>query len=652
MRLEVTVRKFLVILAVGVLVGCASAARSEAPVSDAASSSEPPAEALAAVAQAQFHLEQGDIEQGVKLFRKAVKLDPHSSVLAEEFGMAMARIGLTDDAVTQLERASSLSPSGEATLGLLLAQAAQTPNDLEKAIGHLEKGVDAQPEGPHARLVLARALIRMGRGEQAWKALQPMMEAHGHDPRVELLAGQALHEAGRLDEAITYLKRAQASPETQQPATLELVETLASARRYKEAADLLGAFLKTQGPTLAGMGRYATLLARAGEKDKALQVVDQVLEKDPNFRDAVLLKALLEASDGKLEQAERLYRKALALEPKDPDAALGLARVLMDLRRLPEARSLLDGLWAQLGPSGPAHDESAATTIAQEGATLELVDQNAGAAKVWLDRLPAGKLDRRTVALWGEYFRQRKAFAEGLRWLGSAEVVDDAGARTLRESLIGEFRLMTGDEAGAARVLDPLLAGDQDAVLSGIGALQRAKRYQQAVDATRAAIARLKASPDLRFALGASLERAGHWDEAAKEFRALIAAKPDDAAALNYLGYMLADRNVQLQDALAMVQRAVNLEPNTGAYLDSLGWVYFRLGELDRAEKYLTEAVRLDPHDAAVHEHLGDLYRSQERNAKAAEAYRQALTMNMEEEGQRQRIEGKLAALKGDAKAP
>ncbi len=209
---------------------------------------------------------------------------------------------------------------------------------------------------------------------------------------------------------------------------------------------------------------------------------------------------------------------------------------------------------------------------------------------------------------------------------------------------------MTGDDAGAAKVLDPLLAGDEDRALMAIGALQRAKRFDQAAAAARTALARLGASPDLHFALAASLERAGRWDEAVKEFRALIQEAPDNAAALNYLGYMLADHDVQLEDALSLVRKAVDVEPNSGAYLDSLGWVYFRMGELDRAEKYLTEGAQLEPHDATVHEHLGDLYRSRGQGARAVEAYRQALTMEVEDDAQRQRIEEKLAALGGHAK--
>jgi tetratricopeptide (TPR) repeat protein len=112
---------------------------------------------------------------------------------------------------------------------------------------------------------------------------------------------------------------------------------------------------------------------------------------------------------------------------------------------------------------------------------------------------------------------------------------------------------------------------------------------------------------------------------------------------------MFADKGVHLEEARDMLIKAVKAEPTSGAFQDSLGWVYFRLGEIDRAEKYLTEAVRLEPFDATVQEHVGDLLRARGDKIKAAAAYRQALANNPEEDGQKERIEKKLAEVAGAA---
>jgi tetratricopeptide (TPR) repeat protein len=87
---------------------------------------------------------------------------------------------------------------------------------------------------------------------------------------------------------------------------------------------------------------------------------------------------------------------------------------------------------------------------------------------------------------------------------------------------------------------------------------------------------------------------------------------------LNYLGYMLADKGVRLNEALKLIRKAVDQEPMNGAYLDSLGWAYFKLGEYELAEENLRRAVERDQTDPTVHEHLGDLYEKTGRIRLAA----------------------------------
>jgi tetratricopeptide (TPR) repeat protein len=113
---------------------------------------------------------------------------------------------------------------------------------------------------------------------------------------------------------------------------------------------------------------------------------------------------------------------------------------------------------------------------------------------------------------------------------------------------------------------------------------------------------------NVHFLRGAMYERQKKYDQAEEEFRKSLKVNPESAAALNYLGYMLADRNVRLPEALELIQKAVNLEPNNGAYMDSLGWVYFRMNRLDDAVAQLRGALERGSRDPTVHDHLGDVY--------------------------------------------
>src|SRR3982750_4241164 len=107
---------------------------------------------------------------------------------------------------------------------------------------------------------------------------------------------------------------------------------------------------------------------------------------------------------------------------------------------------------------------------------------------------------------------------------------------------------------------------------------------------------------------GALYERLKKFDFSEAEFRKVLHINPENAGAMNYLGYMLADRSVRLDEAYQLIKKAIDQDPNNGAYLDSLGWVYFRQGKLTEAEGVLVRALDRIGTDPTVHDHLGDVY--------------------------------------------
>lgn len=627
-----------------VLAGCVSTQAPQAPGNQAAvgrahAAGEDP---LTLVAQGQLRLEAGEIAEGLKLLRQAYELDPGSAELGEELGLALMEVGVADDALKTLHALPSRSPAGEAALGILLAQAATSREDNAAAVEHLEKGVDAIPAGPQARLLLAQALIRLERGQDAMVQVKRLLEDRPNDPRLHLLAGQAMRLTGKPADAAAEFRLALDSPETRTRATLELIDALSASGQFKEAAELMGKFLREGGATLGAMTRWAALLARSGERSRAVEVLDEVLSKDPNFREGLLLKALFEIGDNRLESAEQLYRRAIALDPKDPDTRMGLARLLLDLRRLDEARELFQEVWDLVSGTSEAPRE-ALSDLARDRAALELLARRPEDARVWLDRIDEPAVGRRSLALWSEYFRSRKAWAEGLTWIGAAKLEDEPDLQRQRKSVQAEFLLAMDDPGSAEAAIGTLKNGDEDDILAALAVYQRRKLYDRVIPIAQDALQRFPESREIRFDLASALERAGQWDRSVEEFRKLLAREPEDAAVLNYLGYMFADRNQNLDEARTMLLKAVEQDPTSGAFLDSLGWVYFRLGDLDLAEKYLVQAVGLEAFDATLHEHLGDLWTARKQPARAAEAYRRALGLELEEAGQKERLERKLA---------
>jgi len=127
------------------------------------------------------------------------------------------------------------------------------------------------------------------------------------------------------------------------------------------------------------------------------------------------------------------------------------------------------------------------------------------------------------------------------------------------------------------------------------------------------------------FLRGSTFEREKKYDEAEAEFKKVLAANPQNAATLNYLGYMNADRDLRLEESLNYIKQAVSLDPTNGAYLDSLGWAYFKLGKYDLAEESLSKAALRMGSDPTVQDHLGDLYQKTGRLKLAAAHWERAV---------------------------
>jgi len=160
----------------------------------------------------------------------------------------------------------------------------------------------------------------------------------------------------------------------------------------------------------------------------------------------------------------------------------------------------------------------------------------------------------------------------------------------------------------------------------------------------KAEVGRYPVDLGVLFQYGAMLDRQSLHAEAEKAFRQVLARNPDHGPALNYLGYTLVERGGRLDEAVTLLKRAVALDPYNGAYLDSLGWAYFKLNQLDLAEPNLRTAAEQLPRDSVVQDHWGDLLAKRGRYADAVEAWRRALAGDGEQI-ERAKIERKI----GDA---
>jgi len=140
------------------------------------------------------------------------------------------------------------------------------------------------------------------------------------------------------------------------------------------------------------------------------------------------------------------------------------------------------------------------------------------------------------------------------------------------------------------------------------------------------------------------LDKTGMEEQAMSKMAKVLELQPDHAEALNFIGYTWADKNIRLEEAREYIEKAAAQKPDNGYIIDSLGWVYFRLGDYQRAAKELQRALELEPEDPHIHDHLGDAYRALGKPAKALEQYKRALQM-FEEDKKKTLVKEKIDAL-------
>jgi tetratricopeptide (TPR) repeat protein len=224
----------------------------------------------------------------------------------------------------------------------------------------------------------------------------------------------------------------------------------------------------------------------------------------------------------------------------------------------------------------------------------------------------------------------------GDRRLDSAEahltrLVTDFGDDALARLVLGRIALDLGDSVKAeAQYLQSLSVADTlvEAYLA-LGALYSEQRqFELAIELFRKGLAVLPEQQGLLFGLGAAQERAGKFDSAVATFETLLGRYPDFAPALNYLGYMWADDGVRLEEARGLIEAALKIDPENGAYLDSHAWVLFRLGKTREAAAKMRQAIERIQSDPIVFEHYGDILAELGNLNEAQANWRKALEMD------------------------
>jgi tetratricopeptide (TPR) repeat protein len=602
-------------------------------------------EAVEHYLRAKLFAQDTEFELAVKEFRKAVELDPEDGGLRREYGELLRDIPIYPEAEKEARKAVELAPwsaGAHRLLGQILLATAKDQPRLEEAASELKKAADLAPGDPQGAVALAQAYLRLEKPKDAVAALDTAVD-RAHGPAFLLLYGEALERDGQTARAEEVYKGLLRMDPDNRGASLGLLRVYDRTHQYDKEAAILEALMKVQPGNLAARTQYATVLLRARRFPEARKAFESVLAADPGNRDALKMYASLLSETRETDRADELLKKLQALEPDDPEVAYRRAMNFLEARRLDEAEKVLTDLRKTL-----AAKKSDAPEIGQIDGQLAYIaylrKDYARATSLLTPRLwDADGLNPQAFNLLAQIARDKEDWAEGLKL--SRDAWEKSGKKSANlKATYAEFLMRSSqpsDKAEGEKMLAALAAEDKAGVLTAADAWQRLDQYGRAADVARKGLETDKDDPELLFRLAASLERDKKFGESEAAFERLLKVRPDHAPGLNYLGYMWADRGENLPRALELIRKAVDLEPSNGAYLDSLGWVYFRMNRLDKAEENLVAASALNPDDATVEEHLGDLWEKKGEVVKARESWNRALTLKPEPDNKK-RLEEKL----------
>jgi tetratricopeptide (TPR) repeat protein len=604
--------------------------------------------------RARLFAADGEFQEALKEFRRAVELDPEDGHLRREYAEALRDFGILPEAEEQARKAVVLVPENAAAhrvLGQILLSKSRGKEGIEAALPDLKKANDLQPAEPSGAVALGQAYLRLDRPKEAAAVLARVQDG-ARGPMLALLYGEALEKSDRPEEAEAVYQGVLRIDEENAPANLGLLRVYQATRRFDKALPILAQLVERQPGNLGLKAQYGFALLRARRLDEAEAAFQEVLKADPDNRDALRHYSTLLSERLETERADDLLKRLQGLEPDDADVAFRRALNFLEARRLDEAETVLRDLRSTL-----VAQKAPAAGIASVDGQLGYVallrkDWPAARAAVRPHLIEEdGTVNLQALNLLAQVARDADDPAEGLK------ACREAFAKQPKElavrSLLAEFLLRSTKEKEKAEGEELVAAIAKDGRAGALAAAdvwQRLEKYGRAADAASAALAQFPDDPDLLFRKAASLEREKKVPESVAAFERLLELKPDHGAALNYLGYMYADRNENLDRALELVTKAVSLEPSNAAYLDSLGWIYFRLGRMEEAEKSLLTAKRLSPDDPTIEDHLGDLEEKRGNVAKARERWTRALALEPEDGGAA--IRAKLDRTASAAKAP
>jgi tetratricopeptide (TPR) repeat protein len=615
----------------------------------AAAQTRPPV-SKAAEAYAQFllahHLEEREDENGaIAAYKRAMELDPLAADIPAELAALYLRQSKVPEAMAAAEQALKLAPANREAnrvLGIVYAALSEggrgngprsaatdkaSSDNLAKAIRYLEAALErpiAQGD-PNVRATLARVYVTASQYEKAIPILTDLVSQEPGWQDGPTMLAEAFAGAGRNTDAIKWFEEHAADDPRLLPSLGDFYER---ERRWSDAAAVYERVLQRPRVSAEMKARYASALLNAGGRENLTKARDVLTEMTSSrAADALGQRALYLLSQaqrrlGDPAGAEASARKVIAQNTGSPWGYYALAEALEERRQY---QAVVDAL-APVVAKAPGASFDIGLLLPHLGFAYQELGQHDKAIATFEQARRLAPKDPSVAGYLVEANIAAKKYAAAVEVARAAAADHPDDLRLLRLEARA-LRFAGKPEQGISLLEEAVKkhADDPTAYVALAQVYGEADRGAQAVKVLQEAQAKFPSDTVVSFELGAAFDKQKKFAESEAAFRQLLAHDPENAAALNYLGYMLAERGERLDESVTFVKKALQLEPENGSFLDSLGWAYFKAEKLDLAEDSLRRAAEQLQTNSVIQDHYGEVLLKLGRLDEAIAAFTRAL---------------------------
>jgi tetratricopeptide (TPR) repeat protein len=501
--------------------------------------------------------------------------------------------------------------------------------DLDGAVGEYRKALILDPGSVEIRRVLSEIYYDQKKFDEAAILRSEIVDKNSDDYN---FIGDCLRFNKEFESAAKFYIRSLELDSTQYETRVYVARIMQFLGKEKEAEKQYKILVDFAPTKIDGLLDLAGFYVKINKMDRADETYTAAAAIDTmDFRPIVGL-ANVKLAQGDTVATDSIYYTIAQRNWDDPDMLGSLIVVFYNTHNYDKAE-LLASRMVELLPQDPGAEKRYAMIlfgnrkIAQAESLMTDLDQRGAADAGIYYYLARIKQDKKEYPAAESFYHKSLALSDTVTdtWINLALVVDEQ--KRYQESLV-----IMADAMNA-------IPQDSDAVIFYTAIIHSRNEHY---DLAREGYERLlKANPDdvgLRFSLASADERLGNFDDAEKGFKWVIQKEPKNALALNYLGYMYADKGVKLRESKELIEKALAIDPENYAYLDSYAWVLYKLGKYDEALVQMKKAIGPNTDDPLIYDHQGDIYSALKQDSLARESWEKALELKPDDQTIRDKL--------------